>query len=284
MAETAAPLSPRRPARPIILGLLASAPFLALLASDWWTALATGMSEIQREAGLDYRTYISATERFLSGGGFYLPWQLTGHYGLAGQPILYPPESLVLFIPFTVLPAILWWAIPIIVTSAIVIHWRPAPILWPIIAACLWWPDTSVKILAGNPVIWAVMFTALGTIYRWPAAFAALKLTLAPFALIGIRNRWWWVAGFLGLLPFVWLLPDYLTALRNFDSGGLLYSVQELPMMFIPIVAWSSSRPWRGPVRGQPARTGCPQFRAAGSRPPEVPGRPGSQGGPGPPR
>ena len=37
--------------------------------------------------------------------------------------------ALWLFVPFTVLPAVLWWAIPIAVTAWAIWRLRPAPVL-----------------------------------------------------------------------------------------------------------------------------------------------------------
>ena len=55
-----------------------------------------------------------------------------------------------------------------------------------------------------------------GVAWAWPSASLVLKPTLAPFALIGIRERSWWIAvGVLLLLsvPFGAMWADYLTAL-----------------------------------------------------------------------
>ena len=191
--------------------------------------------------GIDYRLHVDATARYFAGGSFYFPWQLTGPYGLDGLlPILYPPEAMALFAPFLVLPAFLWWAVPLSVTVAVVVHWRPRAVAWPLIAACLWWPMTSIKVAAGNPEIWIAMFIALGTLYRWPSALVVWKPTLAIFALVGAKDRRWWLLLVVALLPFCWLLPDYFTAMRNFVGSPLrlLYSVPEIPMLLIPLVAW----------------------------------------------
>lgn len=84
-----------------------------------------------------------------------------------------------------------------------------------------------------------------------------LKPTFAPFALIGIQRRAWWigagglVAASLVLLP-MW--PDFIAALRN-NVGpwpGLFYSVPDYLFCAIPVVAWwaraSSEVGGEGPV------------------------------------
>ena len=222
-----------------LVGVLLATPFVALLVRDWYAFLAERDTIGSRLAGIDYRLYTDATRRFFEGGGFYHPWQLTGTYGVDGLPILYPPQAMALFAPFLVLPAIFWWAVPILVTTTLVVRWRPQPLSWPLIAACLWWPTTSIKIVAGNPAMWMTMFLALGLIYRWPAALLIWKPTVSPFALVGLRDRRWWLVTALSFFPFSWLLPDYLLALRNFASpSGPLYSIAEIPMLLLPAVAY----------------------------------------------
>ena len=116
-------------------------------------------------------------------------------------------------------------------------------------AACLAFPWSAVVIAAGNPVMWIVMFVALGT--RWPAAYALvfLKPSIFPFALLGVRSRAWWVtlgvlvALSLGLAP-MWL--DYLNVLLNArgPSASVWYSAREAPLVAIPVIAWrAGSKP-----------------------------------------
>jgi hypothetical protein len=233
-----------------LISLLGVALFAALWVRDWG-AVFPRLFDSPMITALDYHIYIDATSRFLQGGSFYDPRQLSGPYGAEGTvqgwwPILYPPQAIALFAPFTVLPAALWWAIPLATTAAVVVWHRPQPIAWPVLAACLWWPVTTTKIATGNPVMWTVAFVALGTIWRWPAVLALFKPSLFPFALIGWRDRRWWILGALGALPFCWLLPDYLRAMSLFTSG-ISYSLGEVPLMLIPVVAWVASRrraPW----------------------------------------
>lgn len=193
--------------------------------------------------GLDYRNYADATRTWLAGGGWYLPHQLAGPYAISPGDVLYPPIWLLLFVPAALLPAFLWWAAPIAITIAVIIRLRPAPLAWATMAAFLAWPPTAVHLLTGNPGIWLVASLALATLYRWPAAFLLTKITVGPLALFGARDRRWWLtAGALVLLsvPFLPMWPDYVRVLLNAQSAtGPLYSAQDLPMLLIPLVAWS---------------------------------------------
>ena len=107
--------------------------------------------------------------------------------GMLGKPE--PPTALLLFIPFTVLPGFLWWAIPAAAVGSMLWRLRPGPIAWPFLVLCVAWPPTVVKVAAGNPVIWAVAALALGTVWRWPSVFVLLKPSLIPFALFGSWTR-----------------------------------------------------------------------------------------------
>lgn len=88
---------------------------------------------------------------------------------------VYPPVFLWLLVPFTVLPGFLWWGIPLGLTLAALWRLRPAPWGWAVlaVAAYLWLLN---PIVAGNPILWAVAFLAVGL--AWPAAmpFAAVKV------------------------------------------------------------------------------------------------------------
>jgi hypothetical protein len=94
-------------------------------------------------------------------------------------------------------------------------------------------------------VMWVVACVALGTIYAWPAVFALLKPSVFPFALLGIRSRGWWlglavlvVASF----PFGSMWGTWLTTVLNARGGGLFYSVQEVPLLALPLIAWAARR------------------------------------------
>jgi hypothetical protein len=215
--------------------------------------------------GIDYRLYMDATQRWLDGGPFYQPYQLQGPYTITPGDILYPPVALWLFVPFTFLPAALWWIVPLAVAGAVVLRLRPAPIAWPVLALCLAWPPTQVKVITGNPVIWVVAAMALGCLYRWPSVFVLIKPSLFPFALFGIRRRIWWagLAVFVGLcIPFGAMWVDWLRTVVNSREGGVVYSIQEVPMLLLPLAAWW----WRTRPDGVSRTTFLDRRRVSASR------------------
>lgn len=191
--------------------------------------------------GIDYTLYMEATQRWLAGGPFYEPYQLAGPYPIQMGDVLYPPNGLLLFVPFTVLPALLWWAIPLGITAWSVWRMRPSLIAAPFIALCLFWPPFVARMVAGNPVMWVMAAVALGCLYKWPSVGVLLKPSLFPFALIGARDRRWWVALAVWValaIPFGYLWVEWVIAVTNSTGGGLLYSFQDIPILLLPIIAW----------------------------------------------
>lgn len=228
--------------------LVAALTLFAIDAGTWFLLIRAGQVDVVHPAA-DYNLYMNATSRWLAGGPFYHPYQLAGPYAIwelrppLEGPILYPPVALWLFALFTVLPPILWWAIPIGIVG-----WRFVQAPWNrrlLALALIAWPQTYGMVVGGNPGMWIVAALALGT--RWPFAspFVLLKPTLAPFALVGIRSRWWWVGlGLFGLLclPFGAMWADWLTAVRN-SGADLSYSLSNLAPMLIPLAATWQPRP-----------------------------------------
>ena len=90
-------------------------------------------------------------------------------------------------------------------------------------------------------------FLALGTIWGWPSVLVALKPTLIPFMVVGIRRRSWWLAaGVLAVvsLAFLPLWFDYARVLLN-ARGPLVspwYSLGNVPLLLIPLIARFNSR------------------------------------------
>lgn len=198
-------------------------------------------------AGYDFHIYRDAAERWLGGGPFYYPEQFAGPYVTLSGHIMYPPPTLLLFVPFVWLPAIFWWAIPIAIVAAAVWRLRPTMWAWPLMAACLGWPYSVELLYTGNPLLWIVAAMALAT--RWPAAsvLILLKPSLAPFALLGVRHRSWWIAlGAFALVSsaFLPMWGDWLRVVLNARGpfSGPLYSVKDLPFMAFPLLAWVASR------------------------------------------
>ena len=140
--------------------------------------------------GMDYGIYMDRTHDWLAGDGFYRARQLTGApYEIQNGDSFYPPTLLYLLVPFALgLPAVLWWLIPIAIIAAALIHIRPPTWTWPIMAFTLLLPRAPVVLVLGNPSIWMIAAAFAGVAWAWPSALLFLKPTLAPFALIGIRQ------------------------------------------------------------------------------------------------
>jgi hypothetical protein len=192
-------------------------------------------------ASVDLDLYIAAARRWVGGGSFYEPYQLHGPYAIAAGDVLYPPVALWLFVPFTVMPKVLWWAIPVGVTVWALSSLRPSFVVWPLLALCVAWPPTLVKIATGNPVMWVVAAMSLGIVFVGPAVLVLLKPSLFPFAFWGANRRHWWfvlVAFALLCVPFGSMWGQWLAAVTNAQGGGFLYSIQEIPMLLLPVIAW----------------------------------------------
>jgi hypothetical protein len=199
--------------------------------------------------GYDFSLYTDAARRWLDGGSFYLPYQLVGPYDVPWGQILYPPQALVLFVPFALAGS---WAgvafslIPLAITAAMLWTLRPRLWAWAVILALLLvWPLTLTLWIAGNPTIWVIALVALATRWPWLSAFVWFKPSVFPFALGGIRDRRWWVVtaaiGLAGLVMWP-LTRDWITALLNArgENSGLGYSLGlgSLAGPLIPVVAW----------------------------------------------
>ena len=170
-----------------------------------------------------------------------ISYQLAGPYQISAGDILYPPVALLLFVPFSVLPAVLWWLLPAAAIGWSLRRLQPTRVAWPMLAACAAWPTTPLKILTGNPVMWAVAALALGVVYAWPSVLVLLKPSLFPFALFGARKRTWWLAAVALVVvsvPFGSLWLDWLHSVANSQGGGLAYSSLEIPMLAFPLIAW----------------------------------------------
>lgn len=207
-----------------------------------WTLLG---GDARFPVGVDFRAVTAAATRWMAGGGFYAPQQLAGPYPpILPAPwpsnIMYPPVALWLFVPFTVLPGFLWWAIPAGTVGGTLYHLRPVWWAWPVIAVLWAFPRAPEAVQNGNPVIWALAAVSLGCLYSGPAVFALFKPTLLPFALRGVRSRSWRLAlGVLALLclPFGLMWLDYIRVVENLRSP-LWFLWHDWPLMAVPLVAW----------------------------------------------
>jgi hypothetical protein len=197
-------------------------------------------------ADLDY--YRTIAQRWLDTGVWYTDRQLSGPYET--QTLvdnLYPPFALYLFLPWLVLPDVLWWVIPLGFISWTVRRLHPRPWSWPLLALILLLPKTSVLILFGNSDLWVAAAVAAGVLWGWPAILIAFKPSLGFFALIGIHRRSWWVALAIVAVVSIPQLPLWLewpVAIAN-STADATYSLSVIPFIALPIVAWiaSSDRP-----------------------------------------
>ena len=196
----------------------------------------------ENSVGIDYELYVGAARHWQATGQFYQPFQLTGPYHVIGNgEILYPPIILLLLLPFTVLPEILWWILPIGLTVWAIVRMRPAA--WSLALAGLLCTTHAVQapFFWGTPVIWLAPAVAWGLLLGWPAAFVMLKPTLAPFALVGLTRPRAFVVGIVAFavlaLPFTPMWFDWLTAIRNSDLG-LLYAYTQNLLLVVPVVVW----------------------------------------------
>ena len=220
----------------IVAGLIAAEAFVAYFGAPHY-----GMA-----VGADFGVYEDAARRWLAGGGWFLDHQVHGPYDIVWGDVLYPPTSIPVFVAFLVLPAPLWYLAPLAVVTFVVVRFRPAPWTWPLIGLCLLWPATLLKVNAGNPGMWTAAAVAGGLRWGWPGAFVVLKPTFAPLALIGVRHRGWWIAlALIGLVTLAFL-ADTLTYVRVLldarGMGGLLYSLPDLPLVLVPVLAWAGRR------------------------------------------
>jgi hypothetical protein len=230
---------------------LVAIALVTLTLAGWGVALVTVTDWFGRSFAIDYGIYMSAVDHWLAGGGWYQARQLSGPYPIELGDILYPPILLYLLVPFRLLGPWLWWTLPAAILSWVVWRHRPAPWALALIGLCLAWPYTPAKYVFGNPVIWAAAAVGLGTIWRWPAALALLKPTVVPFALVGIRDRRWWVVVIVLLvasLPFFADTLRYPQVLLDAQTnpvdgrGGPLYSLTEFPLMAIGVIAYFGRR------------------------------------------
>ena len=88
--------------------------------------------------------------------------------------------------------------------------------------------------------MWIMAGSVAGLAWGWPALIAAIKPTLAPIALTGVRSRSWWIgAGIvvLAALPFGAMWLDYVTVIRNAQGADLPYILGEWPILLVLVAA-----------------------------------------------
>jgi len=221
----------------IVLGFFALSEYRDFVRSSWGQTYGLGNGDLVG--------YLEGARRFLETGTPYAADQLSGqHWHLEPHSFIHPPSALFLMVPFLWLPAVLWWILPIVGTAALIRGWRPAPWTWPLMMLSVAWPRSAGTIVAGNSDLWAAMFVALGCRYGWGFALLAIKPTFAPLALLRARSRTLWLALAIVAaisLPMLGLWLQYATVIRNTDID-LLYSVLNLPLILLPVVAWAGRR------------------------------------------
>ncbi len=246
--------------RPVAIGLSVAVfalPILFVLAIP---------DPVEQPLGVDVALYQEAAARWLEGGPFYEPRQLAGPYEVAHGDILYPPVGLWLFVPFTVLPLVLWWAVPAGITAG--------GDRAPSTAAGRLAVPRPVPGLADDPA--QDLDRQSGhLVHRRPgpghdlAGRGAVRPAQAePRAVRRLRHprSVWWLgmAGFVALsIPFGAMWLDWLNSVVNSRGGGLLYSALEAPMLALPLVAWLG-RPATADPDALP-RLGPPRDRTAGA-------------------
>jgi hypothetical protein len=217
-----------------------TAGVLALFAAAEFVATVSGV--VQRgEFGRDLGTYLQVARHWIRTGAMYYPQQLAGPYLNTGDVNLYPPPAILLFMPFLVLPTVLWWIVPLGITTWAVAEDRPAWWSWPFLAAAFVPLDFHAGVAMGNTTMWAVAAIALATRRPSAAVFLALKPSVLPIALLFARHRSWWLASLgMGLvgLAFFQYWPEWWTGVRNLTGHDLLtYSLSSLPLLMVPVVA-----------------------------------------------
>lgn len=234
--------------RPALIGVTV----LILLAAVAVAVARYGAAVRADAVAIDFRLWLTIAERWQTTGSMYTAAQLAGPFDpqpmgwttMDDLPSLYPPPAIFLFLPFLYLPAILWWVVPLGFIAFAVWRLRPAPWTWPVMSALFLFPEVSASIVVGSTTMWIVAFLAGGLLYHWPSVLILIKPTLAPFALVGVRHRSWWIAFAIWCVVALLMLDqwlDYVTVLRNIESTPL-YSIGSVPFMLVPIVAWLGRR------------------------------------------
>ena len=216
--------------------------------------------------GIDYRAVVDAAVRWLNGGSPYLERQLHGPYDHLGWntadtgEFLYPPVSLPIFAAFSVLPPAAWWVgwATLLVVGIFIL--RPGRAWWPVLGLLAATTTFVPVIIAGNPVLWISLAALFGPILGWPGPLVLMKPSLAPFALLGMASRSWWLS--LAVIavccvPFGTLWVDWYHAVTDLRAEGILFSLGQVPIMLIPLVIIIGARP-RGGLRLIPIRPRMP--------------------------
>lgn len=238
--------------------LLAAVVLLGFGAAEGVFAWRLAVQQPDITVAMDLRLYVEHTTRWLAGGGFYVPEQMTPYVieDLFPYPPMYPPVVLYLLVPLVWgVPWIVWWLVPAALIGIAIVTRGPAWWQWPLLALILVLPRTWMILIYGNPALWALAFLAAGMAWG-TTPFAALKLTYAPLALIGIGRRHWWIAAGIGLLlalPFGAMWLDFGRAILNATSSrGAEYVLGEWPIALLLVAGLAPNpRLSLNPIRGR---------------------------------
>ncbi len=194
--------------------------------------------------GLDWLGYRAGVERLVATGSPYAPFELAGPFVPEHLDFIHPPNALLLFAPFVVLPQpldfIAWDAIPLAVLAYSLR--RLAWWAWPFVALLGATDSLQYPILNGNSSLWMCGAFSLGLRFGWPAGLIAMKPSLAPLAVVGLRRPL--PAIVLAAVPIVLtlpLLPAYLVVLRNANLGPS-YSITQYSLVALAAWPWLAER------------------------------------------
>lgn len=200
------------------------------------------------QVGIDLSLFQTFAERWQATGSMYTPAQLAGPFDPQPEglrpftivPSLYPPPTILLFLPFLWLPALLWWVLPLGFLAFALWRLRPADWTWPVMALALLSPEVPSMLISGSTNMWITAFLAGALLYSWPGVLILIKPSLLPFALVGIRHRSWWIALALWSGVSIAMLGQwlaYLTVMQHIQAGPL-FGIGALPLLLVPVVAW----------------------------------------------
>jgi hypothetical protein len=194
--------------------------------------------------GLDWLGYRAGFERWLATGNPYAQFELAGPFTPEHLDFIHPPNFLFLAGPFSLLPHpldyILWLAIPIAIFV-----WLLHRIPWwayPVVAFLSMTNSLQYPILNGNSSLWMTAAFGLSLRYGWPAGLLAMKPSLLPLAVAGLRRPL--PTLLLALIPVALtlpLMPSYVTVLRNANLP-LSYSLSNYSLIALALVPWAAER------------------------------------------
>lgn len=199
--------------------------------------------------GLDWLGYRAGFDRLLATGTPYAPFELAGAFMPEHLDFIHPPNALVLFAPFAVLPQpldyLLWVGIPIGIFCVLLrgLPWWA----WPAVALLSTTNSLQYPILNGNSSLFMTAIFGLGFRYGWVVGLLAMKPTLAPLAVVGLRasRRSIAAAAAIAIVPILITLPwlaDYLTVARNMQGIPLTYSISNYSLIALAALPWVAEK------------------------------------------